>query len=82
MIDDFKGERTRLETKVKGLEAEVNQLNSQSNLLKSKVTLLEWEEYKLRKVIHDTRAELLAAEGASEVCMRGGCAMQLYRNSR
>ncbi|KAG8914217.1 hypothetical protein FRC00_000493 [Tulasnella sp. 408] len=71
LIGDFKGERTRLETKVKGLEAEVNRLNKVVSRLDSKVVRLEKEGNELQQVIHNTGAELLGVEVASEMAVRG-----------
>lgn len=74
LIDEFNGERTCLETKVKGLKKDVNKLEGENQAL-------EQETKKLQKVIRDTRAELLPVEVASEVGRRGDCVMQLDCNS-
>lgn len=64
MIDEFNGERTRFEKKVKGLETNVNDLQEEVKELKK-------ETKELQQVIRDTRAELLPVEVASEACRRG-----------
>ncbi|KAG9042244.1 hypothetical protein FS837_011102 [Tulasnella sp. UAMH 9824] len=64
MIDEFNGERTRLETKVKGLEMNVNDLQEEVKQLKK-------ETKELQQVIRDTRAELLPVEVASEIALQG-----------
>ncbi|KAG8931301.1 hypothetical protein FRC00_000834 [Tulasnella sp. 408] len=71
LIDEFKGERTRLETKVKGLEAKVNQLNNAVDYLEKYILQLIQEADDRQQVIHDTRAELSAVEVASEMALQG-----------
>ncbi|KAG9042503.1 hypothetical protein FS837_010765 [Tulasnella sp. UAMH 9824] len=71
LMDDFKAERTRLETKVKGLEEEVNQLNKTVNQSLNVVFQQEKEVYYRQKAIDNTRAELLAVEVASEMAVQG-----------
>lgn len=74
LMDEFNGERTRLETKVAALEMDVNGLEGENMELNQEIMRLE-------KVIRDTRAELLPVEVASKVSRRGDCAMKLDCNS-
>ncbi|KAG8914218.1 hypothetical protein FRC00_000494 [Tulasnella sp. 408] len=64
MIDEFNGERTRFDTKVKGLEMNVNELQEEVKELKK-------ETKELQQVIRDAKAELLAVEVASEIALQG-----------
>ncbi|KAG9042243.1 hypothetical protein FS837_011101 [Tulasnella sp. UAMH 9824] len=71
LMDDFKAERTRLETKVKELEEEVDQLNKDVGQLENEYFQLGKEADQLQRVIHDSRAELLAVEVASKMALQG-----------
>ncbi|KIO29993.1 hypothetical protein M407DRAFT_159519 [Tulasnella calospora MUT 4182] len=59
LVDEFDAERTRFETKIKGLEAEVKELGEEGKELKKEARVLQ-------QVIRDTRAELLPVKVALE----------------
>ncbi|KAG9042504.1 hypothetical protein FS837_010766 [Tulasnella sp. UAMH 9824] len=64
MMDEFNGERTRFETKVKGLKTNIKDLEEEVKELKK-------ETKELQQVIRDTKAELLPVEVASEIALQG-----------
>ncbi|KAG8931300.1 hypothetical protein FRC00_000833 [Tulasnella sp. 408] len=64
LLDEFNGERTRLEKKVEGLETKVNALAEENKVLNR-------ETKKLQQVIRDTSAELLPVKAATEVALQG-----------